>query len=83
MAPTLWAARFDGWPPERAGVSQSAFVRTGEGGLTLAAMRELARRRVHAWESAPTQSLFPTLTVERIDRGRNARRAHARPAIVD
>lgn len=49
VAPNLLDRRFDGWQPDRAWVSDITFVRTGEGWLYLAAILDLASRRVVGW----------------------------------
>ncbi|WP_425125852.1 IS3 family transposase [Burkholderia gladioli] len=49
VAPNLLDRRFDGWQSDRAWVSDITFVRTGEGWLYLAAILDLASRRVVGW----------------------------------
>jgi putative transposase len=46
VAPNLPVRRFDGWQPNQAWVSDITFVRTGEGWLYLAAILDLASRRI-------------------------------------
>ena len=46
MGPNLLDRRFDGWQPDRAWVSDITLVRTGEGWRYLAAILDLASRRV-------------------------------------
>jgi putative transposase len=46
VAPNLLDRRFNGWQPDRAGVSDITFVRTGEGWLYRAAILDLSSRRV-------------------------------------
>ena len=60
VAPNLLDRRFNGWQPDRAWVSDITFVRTGEGWLYLAAILDLASRRVVGWSmsDALTPSLF-------------------------
>lgn len=49
VAPNLLERRFDGWSPNRAWVSDITFVATGEGWLYLAAVLDLASRRIVGW----------------------------------
>ncbi|WP_126284697.1 IS3 family transposase [Burkholderia stagnalis] len=49
VAPNLLERRFDGWRPNQAWVSDITFVRTGEGWLYLAAILDLASRRIVGW----------------------------------
>ncbi|GGD70083.1 transposase [Caballeronia grimmiae] len=49
VAPNLLDRRFDGWQPDQAWVSDITFVRTGEGWLYLAAILDLASRRIVGW----------------------------------
>ncbi|WP_088509277.1 IS3 family transposase [Burkholderia ubonensis] len=49
VAPNLLDRRFDGWQPNQAWVSDITFVRTGEGWLYLAAILDLASRRIVGW----------------------------------
>ncbi|KVB17034.1 integrase, partial [Burkholderia cepacia] len=49
VAPNLLDRRFDGWRPNQAWVSDITFVRTGEGWLYLAAILDLASRRIVGW----------------------------------
>ena len=49
VAPNLLDRRFDGWLPNRAWVSDITFIRTGEGWLYLAAILDLASRRIVGW----------------------------------
>lgn len=49
VAPNLLDRRFDGWRPNQARVSDITFVRTGEGWLYLAAILDLASRRIVGW----------------------------------
>ncbi|MGS0897503.1 IS3 family transposase [Burkholderia stagnalis] len=49
VAPNLLDRRFDGWQRDRAWGSDITFVRTGEGWLYLAAILDLASRRVVGW----------------------------------
>jgi putative transposase len=46
VAPNLPDRRFDGWLPNQAWVSDITFVRAGEGWLYLAAILDLASRRI-------------------------------------
>ncbi len=49
VAPNLLVRRFDGWQPNQSWVSDITFVRTGEGWLYLAAILDLASRRIVSW----------------------------------
>ncbi|WP_459906095.1 IS3 family transposase [Caballeronia sp. HLA56] len=49
VAPNLLDRRFDGWQPDQAWVSDITFIRTGEGWLYLAAILDLASRRIVGW----------------------------------
>ncbi|PXX21239.1 helix-turn-helix protein [Burkholderia pyrrocinia] len=49
VAPNLLDRRFDGWRPNQAWVSDITFVRTDEGWLYLAAILDLASRRIVGW----------------------------------
>lgn len=49
VAPNLLDRRFDGWLPNRAWVSDITFIRTGESWLYLAAILDLASRRIVGW----------------------------------
>nr|WP_249208153.1 IS3 family transposase [Burkholderia vietnamiensis] len=49
VAPNLLDRRFDGWRPNQAWVSDITFIRTGEGWLYLAAILDLASRRIVGW----------------------------------
>ncbi|QJP71146.1 DDE-type integrase/transposase/recombinase (plasmid) [Burkholderia glumae] len=49
VAANVLDRRFDGWPPDRAWVSDITFVRTGKSWLYLAAILDLASRRVVGW----------------------------------
>ncbi|MDN4574803.1 hypothetical protein DBB29_19560 [Pandoraea cepalis] len=49
VAPNLLDRRFNGWTLDRAWVSDITFVRTSEGWLYLAAILDLASRRIVGW----------------------------------
>ena len=49
VAPNLLDRRFDGWQPNRAWVADITYVPTGEGWLYLAAVMDLASRRIVGW----------------------------------
>jgi putative transposase len=49
VAPNLLDRRFDGWQPNRAWVADITYVATGEGWLYLAAVMDLASRRIVGW----------------------------------
>jgi transposase InsO family protein len=49
VAPNLLDRRFDGWQPNQAWVSDITFIATGEGWLYLAAILDLASRRIVGW----------------------------------
>lgn len=49
VAPNLLDRRFDGWEPNRAWVADITYVPTGEGWLYLAAVMDLASRRIVGW----------------------------------
>lgn len=94
VAPNLLDRRFDGWQPDQAWVADITYVPTGEGWLYLAAVMDLAGRRVgcddmsmsrraNAWDNAPMESFFKTLKVERIHQVRYDTRMKARLDIVD
>jgi transposase InsO family protein len=46
VAPNLLDRRFDGWQPDQAWVADITYVATGEGWLYLAAVMDLAGRRI-------------------------------------
>ena len=49
LAPNLLERRFDGWQPDQAWVADITYVPTGEGWLYLAAVMDLAGRRIVGW----------------------------------
>jgi putative transposase len=49
VAPNVLDRRFDGWQPNRAWVADITYVATGEGWLYLAAVMDLASRRIVGW----------------------------------
>ncbi|VTY38389.1 Integrase core domain protein [Xylophilus ampelinus] len=49
VAPNLLDRRFDGWQSDRAWVADITYVPTGEGWLYLAAVMDLASRRIVGW----------------------------------
>lgn len=49
VAQNLLDRRLDGWQPDRAWVSDTTFVGTGEGWLYLAAIVDLGSRRIVGW----------------------------------
>jgi putative transposase len=49
VAPNVLDRRFDGWQPDRAWVADITYVATGEGWLYLAAVMDLASRRIVGW----------------------------------
>lgn len=49
VAPNLLNRRFDGWQPNRAWVADITYVPTGQGWLYLAAVMDLASRRIVGW----------------------------------
>lgn len=54
VAPNLLDRRFDGWVPNRAWVGDITYVATGEGWLYLAAVMDLASRRIVGWSMSDT-----------------------------
>ncbi len=54
VAPNLLNRRFDGWQPNRAWVADITYVATGEGWLYLAAVMDLASRRIVGWSMSET-----------------------------
>lgn len=54
VAPNLLGRRFDGWAPNRAWVGDITYVATGEGWLYLAAVMDLASRRIVGWSMSET-----------------------------
>ena len=54
MAPNLLDRRFDGWLPNQAWVADITYVATGEGWLYLAAVMDLASRRIVGWSMSET-----------------------------
>jgi putative transposase len=49
VAPNLLERRFNGWQPNKAWVADITYVATGEGWLYLAAVMDLASRRIGGW----------------------------------
>ena len=49
VAPSLLQRRFDGWSPNQAWVGDITFIATAEGWLYLAAVLDLASRRIVGW----------------------------------
>jgi putative transposase len=49
VAPNVLDRRFDGWQPDQAWVADITYVPTGEGWLYLAAVMDLAGRRIVGW----------------------------------
>lgn len=54
VAPNLLDRRFDGWQPDQAWVADITYVPTGEGWLYLAAVMDLAGRRIVGWSMSAT-----------------------------
>ena len=54
VAPNLLDRRFDGWQPNRAWVADITYVATDEGWLYLAAVMDLASRRIVGWSMSET-----------------------------
>lgn len=54
VAPNLLDRRFDDWQPNRAWVADITYVATGEGWLYLAAVMDLASRRIVGWSMSET-----------------------------
>jgi putative transposase len=54
VAPNLLDRRFDGWLPNQAWVADITYVATGEGWLYLAAVMDLASRRIVGWSMSET-----------------------------
>lgn len=54
VAPNLLDRRFDGWTPNRAWVGDITYVATDEGWLYLAAVMDLASRRIVGWSMSET-----------------------------
>lgn len=54
VAPNLLDRRFDGWQSDQAWVADITYVRTGEGWLYLAAVLDLASRRIVGWSMSET-----------------------------
>jgi putative transposase len=54
VAPNLLDRRFDGWAPNRAWVGDITYVATDEGWLYLAAVMDLASRRIVGWSMSAT-----------------------------
>jgi transposase InsO family protein len=73
--------RFTGWLPNRAWVADLTFIATAQGWLHLAAIMNLASRRIVSWSMM--QSFFKTLKVEQIYQGRDETREQARLDIVN
>lgn len=49
IAPNVLNRRFDGWQPNQAWVADITYISTGEGWLYLAAVMDLASRRIVGW----------------------------------
>lgn len=54
VAPNVLERRFDGWQPNQAWVGDITYVRTGQGWLYLAAVMDLASRRIVGWSMSET-----------------------------
>lgn len=54
VAANILDRRFDGWQPNRAWVADITYVATGEGWLYLAAVMDLASRRIVGWSMSET-----------------------------
>lgn len=54
VAANLLDRRFDGWQPDQAWVADITYVATGEGWLYLAAVMDLAGRRIVGWSMSET-----------------------------
>lgn len=54
VAANILDRRFDGWQPNRAWVGDITYVATGEGWLYLAAVMDLASRRIVGWSMSQT-----------------------------
>jgi len=54
VAANILDRRFDGWQPNRAWVADITYVTTGEGWLYLAAVMDLASRRIVGWSMSET-----------------------------
>jgi len=54
VAPNLLDRRFDGWEPNRAWVADITYIATDEGWLYLAAVMDLASRRIVGWSMSET-----------------------------
>jgi transposase InsO family protein len=54
VAPNLLDRRFEDWPPNRAWVGDITYIATNEGWLYLAAVMDLASRRIVGWSMSET-----------------------------
>ena len=92
VAPNVLVRRFEGWDINRAWVSDITYLSTVEGWLYLATVMDLASRRIvgwsmsrkgNCWDTAPMESFFNTMKVERVYQLRYETRAQTRLDIVD